>query len=30
LERFTIEAAAKGMSALVTVEDPDTFNARSP
>jgi hypothetical protein len=27
VERFTIEPGGKGMSALVTVEDPDTFNA---
>ena len=27
VERFTIEPNGKGMSALVTVEDPDTFNA---
>ena len=27
VERFTIEPSGKGMSALVTVEDPDTFNA---
>jgi hypothetical protein len=27
VERFTIERGGKGMSALVTVEDPDTFNA---
>jgi hypothetical protein len=27
VERFTIAPGAKGMSALVTVEDPDTFNA---
>ena len=27
MERFTIEPAGKRMSALVTVEDPDTFNA---
>ena len=26
-ERFTIAPGGKGMSALVTVEDPDTFNA---
>ena len=27
MERFTIEPAGKRMSALVTVDDPDTFNA---
>jgi hypothetical protein len=27
VERFTIEPGGKGMSALVRVEDPDTFNA---
>src|SRR5579883_27664 len=27
VERFTIERGGKGMRALVTVEDPDTFNA---
>jgi hypothetical protein len=27
VERFTLEPGGKGMSALVTVEDPDTFNA---
>src|SRR5579871_5527543 len=27
VERFTIEPGGKGMSALVTVEDPDAFNA---
>src|SRR5260370_11118064 len=27
VERFTIEPGGKRMSALVTVEDPDTFNA---
>src|SRR5215470_16063878 len=27
VERFTIDPGGKGMSALVTVEDPDTFNA---
>jgi hypothetical protein len=27
VERFTIAPGGKGMSALVTVEDPDTFNA---
>jgi hypothetical protein len=27
MERFTIAPGGKGMSALVTVEDPDTFNA---
>ena len=27
VERFTVEPGGKGMFALVTVEDPDTFNA---
>jgi hypothetical protein len=27
VERFIIEPGGKGMSALVIVEDPDTFNA---
>ena len=27
VERFTIQPGGKGMSAVVTVEDPDTFNA---
>jgi hypothetical protein len=27
VERFTIQPGGKGMTALVTVEDPDTFNA---
>jgi hypothetical protein len=27
VERFTIQPGGKGMSALVRVEDPDTFNA---
>jgi hypothetical protein len=27
VERFTIDAGARGMTALVTVEDPDAFNA---
>jgi hypothetical protein len=27
VERFTVQPGGKGMSAVVTVEDPDTFNA---